>query len=272
MHTIAKQQRSNRIFYQMGHACLYSGAVTERICIADATLLAQKSSDSANALLAQLDSAGSIIGTIAPHISQLFTPYGASAPGSLVTIPAFSGQPLDRASNTYPLGNGRRFYSPSIMRFTAPDNVSPFGRGGYNAYVYCQGDPINRHDPNGQWWVLRRVINLSARLLHHTMDLTTRIMFNTPAPVLRRRVDSVARASLREANRQLEAGWNMLPPAAQITVTTAVAIPAVMTVGVTALAAARTGTLIAPSLQQSAGLFMGEADVQLRQALGVRQL
>ncbi len=35
------------------------------------------------------------------------------------------------------------------MRFNSPDSLSPFGRGGLNAYAYCQGDPINRSDPGG---------------------------------------------------------------------------------------------------------------------------
>jgi RHS repeat-associated protein len=269
MRPIAIWQSRYRIFYQMEHACLYSGAVTERIFIADTTLLAQKSSADTKALLIQLDSAGSIIGAMAPHISQLFTPYGASAPGSLVTILAFCGQPLDRASNTYPLGNGRRSFSPSIMRFTTSDSMSPFGRGGPNAYAYCQGDPVNRHDPNGQWWVLHRIVRFSARLLHRGLNTASRLIFNMPAPTLRRTVQTVAAESFQQATRQFETSWNMLPPAAQMTVSAVVALPTVMTVGVTVLAAARTGTPIVPSLQQSAGLFMGEANAQLRQALGV---
>ncbi|MEE4636302.1 RHS repeat-associated core domain-containing protein [Pseudomonas alliivorans] len=35
------------------------------------------------------------------------------------------------------------------MRFNQPDNLSPFGRGGLNAYAYCLGDPVNRGDPSG---------------------------------------------------------------------------------------------------------------------------
>lgn len=35
------------------------------------------------------------------------------------------------------------------MRFNKPDTMSPFGKGGVNAYAYCQGDPVNYQDPTG---------------------------------------------------------------------------------------------------------------------------
>lgn len=78
-----------------------------------------------------------------------YTPYGvintALAPGL-----AFCGQYRDPVTDLYPLGSGHRFYSPTLMRFLSPDNLSPFGRGGINVYAYCGGDPANRHDPTGQ--------------------------------------------------------------------------------------------------------------------------
>ncbi|WP_147458691.1 RHS repeat-associated core domain-containing protein, partial [Pseudomonas savastanoi] len=36
-----------------------------------------------------------------------------------------------------------------LMRFNSPDSLSPFGKGGMNAYAYCAGDPVNRSDPTG---------------------------------------------------------------------------------------------------------------------------
>ena len=48
------------------------------------------------------------------------------------------------------LGNGRRVFSPVLMRFHSPDDLSPFSRGGINAYAYCKGDPVNQFDPSGR--------------------------------------------------------------------------------------------------------------------------
>ncbi|MFJ4067894.1 RHS repeat-associated core domain-containing protein [Pseudomonas sp. NPDC089996] len=67
-------------------------------------------------------------------------------------IIGFSGYYFDALSTHYLLGNGYRSYSPRMMRFLSPDSLSPFGRGGLNAYGYCGGDPINRIDPDGQCW------------------------------------------------------------------------------------------------------------------------
>ncbi|ARP89137.1 hypothetical protein CAL14_01525 [Bordetella genomosp. 9] len=61
----------------------------------------------------------------------------------------YAGYGADRLTGAYPLGNGYRFYLPWLMRFAAPDDWSPLGRGGINPYAYCLGDPINRSDPDG---------------------------------------------------------------------------------------------------------------------------
>lgn len=61
----------------------------------------------------------------------------------------FNGERYQRLTKTYALGQGYRFYSPNLMRFLAPDSLSPFGQGGLNSYVYCSGDPVNRMDPDG---------------------------------------------------------------------------------------------------------------------------
>jgi RHS repeat-associated protein len=61
----------------------------------------------------------------------------------------FTGAPLDAVTFGYLLGNGYRMYLPSLNRFGAPDSLSPFQAGGFNAYVYCGGNPVNRVDPSG---------------------------------------------------------------------------------------------------------------------------
>ena len=87
----------------------------------------------------------------------MYTPYGESVPhGSvppdqLAAHPsiAFNGQHLDVLAQLYHLGAGQRAYSPELMIFLSPDPLSPFGGGGFNAYAYCAGDPINMTDPDG---------------------------------------------------------------------------------------------------------------------------
>lgn len=39
----------------------------------------------------------------------------------------------------------------------APDTLSPFSEGGLNAYVYCEGDPVNHLDPSGHF--IKRMYN-----------------------------------------------------------------------------------------------------------------
>ncbi len=70
------------------------------------------------------------------------------------TMPArdalrFAGSHIDPVIWGYQLGNGYRAYLPSLMRFNTPDSLSPFGAGGPNPYVYCDGEPLNRIDPSG---------------------------------------------------------------------------------------------------------------------------
>ncbi len=99
------------------------------------TLLA---TDSQASVLDELDTA-----TIR---ARAYTAYGQQAlAGSAL---GFNGQRSEPHGH-YLLGNGYRGYSPSLRRFLSADRISPFGRGGLNAYTYCQGDPVNRVDPNG---------------------------------------------------------------------------------------------------------------------------
>lgn len=66
----------------------------------------------------------------------------------------FTGAYRDPVAAGYPLGSGYRWYLPPLMRFNAPDALSPFDAGGVNPYAYCGDDPINRVDPSGHAWGL----------------------------------------------------------------------------------------------------------------------
>lgn len=80
---------------------------------------------------------------------QSYSAYGYQhGPGASRT--GFNGQ-VREPQGWYHLGNGHRIYNPVLGRFHSADNLSPFGKGGWNAYAYCLGDPINYTDPTGQF-------------------------------------------------------------------------------------------------------------------------
>ncbi|MGH8388107.1 MAG: RHS repeat-associated core domain-containing protein [Pseudomonas sp.] len=82
-----------------------------------------------------------------------YSPYGhRPAQSGLLSLLGFNGERPDPVTGHYHLGNGYRQFNPVLMRFNSPDGLSPFGRGGWNAYGYCDGEPVNRSDPTGHTW------------------------------------------------------------------------------------------------------------------------
>ncbi|NIF17347.1 RHS repeat-associated core domain-containing protein [Pantoea sp. Cy-639] len=79
-----------------------------------------------------------------------YVPYGYRPLSTGFTKIGFTGQLLELRGGHYLLGNGYRAYNPVLMRFHSPDHLSPFGRGGINAYTYCEGDPVNWRDLSGR--------------------------------------------------------------------------------------------------------------------------
>jgi RHS repeat-associated protein len=78
-----------------------------------------------------------------------YSPFGfSSSTLEKYPLPGLTAQILE-AAGLYLLGNGKRAYNPVLMRFHSPDTWSPFGRGGINAYAYCEQDPINWQDLSG---------------------------------------------------------------------------------------------------------------------------
>lgn len=84
-----------------------------------------------------------------------YAPYGYHKLDQ-VTL-GFSGELVERETGHYLLGNGYRAYNPILMNFNSPDSLSPFAIGGFNAYSYCERDPVNNQDPSGH-------VNLSVML------------------------------------------------------------------------------------------------------------
>ncbi|MCU1763792.1 RHS repeat-associated core domain-containing protein [Pseudomonas sp. 14P_8.1_Bac3] len=83
--------------------------------------------------------------------SLAYSAYGGqSAPRAIASHLGFNGELSERQIGWYLLGKGYRAYNPVLMRFLKPDRLSPFGKGGLNAYMYCRGDPLNFLDPTGK--------------------------------------------------------------------------------------------------------------------------
>ncbi|WP_421957951.1 RHS repeat-associated core domain-containing protein [Pseudomonas ovata] len=83
-----------------------------------------------------------------------YAPFGHRSPAAGI---GFNGELPDPLTGHYLLGNGHRAYNPVLMRFNSPDRLSPFGKGGVNAYAYCGNDPVNRSDPSGQFAVFNAI-------------------------------------------------------------------------------------------------------------------
>ncbi|MDP9523918.1 RHS repeat-associated core domain-containing protein [Pseudomonas putida] len=104
--------------------------------------------------------------------AHVYTAYGYTATQpSAYSATGYNGERIDNDS-VYLLGNGYRAYSPILSRFQTPDSLSPFGKGGINAYAYCSGDPINFTDPTGHWNVRQYIAKRQQRTRLKASGLT----------------------------------------------------------------------------------------------------
>ena len=152
MSTSAKSHR----FYQKGRVTTeLCGSVTRSVFQHQGSLLAQCTTgagvsrsimmvSNSNTVMAECGNTG---------MTQFaYTPYGRRPAQRESNNPlAFNGEQLDTPTGCYLLGNGYRLFSTTLKRFHSPDNLSPFDKGGLNAYAYCAGDPVNRSDPTGHF-------------------------------------------------------------------------------------------------------------------------
>ncbi|NVN62761.1 RHS repeat-associated core domain-containing protein [Pseudomonas putida] len=97
-----------------------------------------------------------IPGSAPRHLA--YSPYGYLS--IFQAVLGFNGGRQDPVTGCYLLGNGRRAFNPSLMRFISPDSMSPFAAGGLNSYVYCLGDPVNREDPSGYFSLIKPISRL----------------------------------------------------------------------------------------------------------------
>lgn len=96
----------------------------------------------------------------------VYSAYGHRAEdGAVNSHLGYNGERRETQTGWYLLGKGYRVFNPLLMRFHSPDNLSPFGEGGVNAYMYCVGDPINNVDPTGHLFLGRLT-----RLFAHTTE------------------------------------------------------------------------------------------------------
>jgi len=118
----------------------------------------QSQSSKVEATLLATDLQRSILNTLKQtHLQPMaYTPYGhRPAQNGLLSLLGFNGQRRDPLTGCYLLGNGYRVFNPVLMRFNSPDNWSPFGSGGLNAYAYCEGEPVMRFDDTGHNYIAR---------------------------------------------------------------------------------------------------------------------
>ena len=93
-----------------------------------------------------------VVGADKRHVIA-YNPYGhRPVENGLISLLGFNGERADPVTGHYLLGQGHRAYNPVLMRFNSPDSLSPFGKGGLNAYAYCSNNPVTRRDPTGKNW------------------------------------------------------------------------------------------------------------------------
>ncbi|WHS58026.1 RHS repeat-associated core domain-containing protein [Pseudomonas sp. G2-4] len=152
--------------------------------------LAQRSGtdDAAETTLLATDLQRSLLRTVADtHSRQMaYTAYGYR-PGEsgLSCLLGFNGERPDSITGHYLLGQGNRAFNPVLMRFNSPDELSPFGDGGINAYAYCGNDPVNRYDPSGNMpffrpWTSQRYIRPSTSQAYLPPVQKTALDLSTP--------------------------------------------------------------------------------------------
>ena len=97
-----------------------------------------------------------------------------------------------------------------MMRFQGPDNLSPFDKGGLNAYAYCNADPVNLADPSGHS-PLSSFFKGIGNILHLRKKGTSPSAATMSSPPVRRLDQPVGSASLARSDTRTNGPLPVLP-------------------------------------------------------------
>ena len=143
-----------RVFYKGNKlSSLHTDNTHQRVFSANNHNLGETTSLSSQTRLLATDAQRSTVNTASESQTTInYGPYGNdSSPPDNQLLSRFTGQSWLPSAIGYFLGNGHRLFNPGLMRFHSADSLSPFGKGGLNAYAYCSNDPVNRSDPSGRY-------------------------------------------------------------------------------------------------------------------------
>lgn len=138
-------------FYQGPHfSTELGGSEVYSVFRVQRQLLAQQEARRTGALAT--DNGGSVLAVDEKDVRRAYSyaPYGfRSLTCGRRDLLGFNGELQEYFTRYYMLGNGHRGLHQHV--FLSPDGLSPFGKGGINAYAYSSGDPINYIDPSGRY-------------------------------------------------------------------------------------------------------------------------
>ncbi|VVN68254.1 RHS repeat-associated core domain-containing protein [Pseudomonas fluorescens] len=170
-HTLSETPVRQRFYCKSRLTTEIQGAMKYSIIQLSDLLLAQQhvEGEALDTTLLATDQQRSVLQTLKsnpPDQAISYSPYGhRPADNGLLSLLGFNGERPDQVTGHYLLGNGYRAFNPVLMRFNSPDSFSPFGNGGVNSYAYCLGDPINLHDPSGNFALPKALSNVFNKLL-----------------------------------------------------------------------------------------------------------